>query len=146
MNYEKEKKHTDILKRVLFSILTLSFVMQNISGSVRFRNKVGRIKAHGFSYFGCILSRQIRGCKWYQCSSPQGIQTKLWMLWSSTTLRTMKETKLALLKKRGKHWRIFFDWGSTSYKTLPTILLLHQCKHKVLQSRNNCKCEIWQGS
>lgn len=73
MSYENEKTYTDILKRVLFSILSLSFVMQNISGSVRFRNKVGRIKAHSFS----IFLMHFRGCKWYQCSSPQGIQTKL---------------------------------------------------------------------
>jgi len=48
----KIKNHTSILSRVSkrsFSILTMSFVTENISGSVKFRNNIVRIKAHSFS-------------------------------------------------------------------------------------------------
>lgn len=49
----KMKNHTPIFSRgfFFFSILTMSFVTENISGNVKFRNNIVRMKAYSFSIF-----------------------------------------------------------------------------------------------
>lgn len=57
MNYENEKSYTHILKSVFFSILAMSFVIENISGSVKFRHNIFRIIARSSNIFLMHVSK-----------------------------------------------------------------------------------------